>query len=177
MSRNPHQPTAETRQQVYSLTAQGARQCDVALLLDISEKTLRLHYREELDNGAADMIAAVVKKLLEMIAAGNRSAAFFHQKCWGGEVPHAKALAEHARLVQERDAEAARVNAEYRKAKRAELSKHCGPERCIETIMRDLRFRYKLNYCNTREDLTAALKRLLPALTQRRDNVDTPAAE
>jgi hypothetical protein len=80
-------------------------------------------------------------------------------------------------LVQERDAEAARLNAEYRKAKRALLSKHCSSERCIETIMRDLRVRYKLNFCDTREDLTAALKRLLPALTQRRGNVDTPAAK
>jgi len=85
MSRNPHVPTKATRQEVRLLSARWMRQWEIALMLDISEKTLRLYYRRELDDGRADVIAAVTEALLKLIKMGNDAAAIFYYKCQGGK--------------------------------------------------------------------------------------------
>ena len=44
-------PTSEERAVVEALSAVGIQQSEIALKLGIAEKTLRKHYREELDEG------------------------------------------------------------------------------------------------------------------------------
>src|SRR5471030_1098450 len=70
MSRNPHEPTPETRKLVRTLAGVGQDQEDIAKQVGISAKTLRLYYREELDDGKAEANAAVIGKLYEIIRAG-----------------------------------------------------------------------------------------------------------
>ena len=52
MSRDPHKPDEESRRFVGLHTALGTPQEDIARAMGIAPKTLRKHYREELDTGA-----------------------------------------------------------------------------------------------------------------------------
>ena len=63
--RPPHEPTETTRAQVLAL-AQYLTQRDVAAHIGVDEKTLRKHYRDELDKGAVRSNAAVMKNLYSM---------------------------------------------------------------------------------------------------------------
>ena len=47
--RKSHEPTAETRSNVKALASVGTTQEHIAIYLDIDVKTLRKHYRRELD--------------------------------------------------------------------------------------------------------------------------------
>jgi hypothetical protein len=85
MSRKPHEPTAATRKLVRTLAGVGQDQDDIARQVGISPKTLRLHYRDELDEGHTEAVAAVIGKLYEMIQDGNSKAAIFADKCRGGK--------------------------------------------------------------------------------------------
>lgn len=61
---NPsHKPTAENKEKVESYSAVGIPQEDIARVLGIDPKTLRLHYREELDTAATKANAAVGGRL------------------------------------------------------------------------------------------------------------------
>lgn len=84
MSRNPHEPTPALRQHVKSLSALGLPQADITKIVGCSEKTLRLHYRQELDEGVEEANAAVVGFLLEAIDRGNVTAMMFYDKSGGG---------------------------------------------------------------------------------------------
>jgi len=84
MSRDPHEPTEENRQLVRYLAGVGQRQDDIAIIVGCSEKTLRLHYRNELDEGKADANAKVIGILLRMIQRGDLGAQIFFHKCDGG---------------------------------------------------------------------------------------------
>lgn len=68
--RPPHNPSEMTRRLVQVLAAQGTTQGQICSLLGISEKTLRVRYRKELDRGAARLEAALALRLFEL-AAGN----------------------------------------------------------------------------------------------------------
>jgi hypothetical protein len=85
MSRAPHEPTAESRQQARSLAAVGLPHEDIAVIIGCSEKTLRKHYRDELDEGAADANAAIVGFLMAAIKKGNVAAMIFFEKAQGGK--------------------------------------------------------------------------------------------
>ncbi len=84
MSRNPHIPTDETRKIVRQLASLGTPQAEIAIMVGCSEKTLRLHYREELNEGLEDAKAAVLEALMKKIRAGNTTAMIFYDKCRGG---------------------------------------------------------------------------------------------
>jgi hypothetical protein len=60
--RPAHEPTETTRAQVLALS-QYLTQRDVALFLDIDQKTLRKHYRDELDKGAVRANSKVLQNL------------------------------------------------------------------------------------------------------------------
>lgn len=45
----PHQPTDKTRAEVQALASFGVPQGDIARYIGIAERTLRKHYRDELD--------------------------------------------------------------------------------------------------------------------------------
>ena len=85
MSRNPHLPTDETRKMVRRLSSLGTPQGQIAVMVGCSEKTLRLHYRGELDEGLQDAKAAVLQALMGNIKAGNVTAMIFYDKCRGGQ--------------------------------------------------------------------------------------------
>lgn len=59
----PHEPTEKTRAEVAALTSFGNTQVEIAGYLDVSEDTLRRHYRDELDNSVVRANAKVAAKL------------------------------------------------------------------------------------------------------------------
>jgi hypothetical protein len=80
MSRIPFKPTPELRTLVKTWAAVGVPQDDIATLIDCSPKTLRKHFRKELDLGMAEATAVVVRELLRLVQAGNTSAQIFWTK-------------------------------------------------------------------------------------------------
>jgi hypothetical protein len=80
-----HQPTEHQRSQVLQLTGLGLSQDEIATLLRLAPKTLRRHYRHELDTGAAAATAAVAQSLFDMATKYRvPSAAIFWLKCRAG---------------------------------------------------------------------------------------------
>lgn len=65
MSRNPHEPTDKTRAEVSALCSFGVPQSEIATYIGIDPKTLRLHYRAELDNSITRANAAVARFLYQ----------------------------------------------------------------------------------------------------------------
>jgi hypothetical protein len=63
---NPaHKPTDADRAKVKALSAYGIPQEQIARVFDIDSKTLRLHYRDELDLGVIEANAQVAKTLFQ----------------------------------------------------------------------------------------------------------------
>ena len=54
-----HQPTSETRAQVFALSSFGVTQDDIGRFLGLSDDTLRKHYGAELDRAKVDRNAEV----------------------------------------------------------------------------------------------------------------------
>jgi hypothetical protein len=76
MPRPNLQPTEEDRKMVRLMAACGVDQEQIAARIGIrSPKTLRKHYREELDRGALDANVRVSHSLLKMATSGNCPAA------------------------------------------------------------------------------------------------------
>lgn len=63
MGRRSHTPDLIQRRQVEAMTAYGVPESDVARVLGIDPKTLRKHYRNELDTGAIKATAKVAEFL------------------------------------------------------------------------------------------------------------------
>jgi hypothetical protein len=83
--RPKHEPTEHQRHQVAALVSFGLRQDDVAGLLRIAPKTLRLHYKHELAAGVARANAQVASSLFEMaVKHNNAAAAIFWLKARAG---------------------------------------------------------------------------------------------
>jgi hypothetical protein len=76
----PHKPTIETRAQVKALARFGIRQDKIALFLGIAEKTLRKHYRAELDIASAEADLQVANALFTNCLKGNVAAQIFWTK-------------------------------------------------------------------------------------------------
>jgi hypothetical protein len=82
MPRVQFNPTDEQRQVVKFLAATGVKQIDIAKLIGIrSEKTLRRHFREELNRGALEANGKVAQTLFKKAIDGNVTAAIFWMKC------------------------------------------------------------------------------------------------
>jgi len=78
-------PTGEQRRLVKSLVACGIRQEEIARVIGIrSPKTLRKHFREELDRGAPEANYNVAQSLYQKATAGDTEAAKFWLKCRAG---------------------------------------------------------------------------------------------
>ena len=84
MSRNPHQPTQANRDHVHTLASIGMTHTDIGAIVGCSEKTLRLYYREELNDGLEQANAAIVEALHREIQRQNVTAIIFYEKCRGG---------------------------------------------------------------------------------------------
>ena len=68
-------PTLEQRKQVEHMAALGLLQPNIALLIGISARSLRRHYRKELDEGSAVAQKKVLCSLYEMALSQRNSAA------------------------------------------------------------------------------------------------------
>jgi hypothetical protein len=85
MPRPRLKPTDEQRRTVKSMAAMGIRQEEIARKLEIrSAKTLRTHFREELDRGATDANYNVASALYKQAMSGNTAAMIFWLKTRGG---------------------------------------------------------------------------------------------
>lgn len=82
--RKSHKPTAETRSNVKALASVGTTQEHIAIYLDIDVKTLRKHYRRELDTSLTIANSNVAKSLYKNANDGNVTAQIFWLKTKGG---------------------------------------------------------------------------------------------
>lgn len=80
MSRPEYEPTDESRQVVSLHATVGTPQDMIATILNIDAKTLRKHYRRELDTAAAQANAVIGGALFNKAKAGDTAAQIFWMK-------------------------------------------------------------------------------------------------
>lgn len=69
---NPaHEPTEASRRTVKAMAAYGVPEEDIATVVEVSAKTLRKHYRRELDTGHIDANAKVAQRLYKIATEGD----------------------------------------------------------------------------------------------------------
>jgi len=87
MGRPAHKPNTHSRRQVEAMAGFGIPEADVARVLAIDPKTLRRHYRTELDTGHVRANARVAESLYRKATGEGREAvlaAIFWLKARGG---------------------------------------------------------------------------------------------
>jgi hypothetical protein len=80
MGRRAHKPDPIVRRQVEAMAAYGIPEVDIAGVVGIDAKTLRKHYRDELDLGETKANAQVAGFLFSAARSGNVSAQIFWLK-------------------------------------------------------------------------------------------------
>jgi hypothetical protein len=81
MARPSFSPSVEQRRSVKAMAGLGLRHQDIAVVLEIAEKTLRRHFRVELTRGAIEANAKVLQTLYGMATSGeNTAATIFYAK-------------------------------------------------------------------------------------------------
>jgi hypothetical protein len=115
MGRRAHQPDAFHRRQVEAMAGYGVPEHAIARVVGIDPKTLRRHYREELDTGQYKATAKVAESLFRKATGdGSQSvtAAIFWLKTRGGwrETPQSHEVGVYD-LRQLTDAELERIAA------------------------------------------------------------------
>lgn len=80
MGRRAHRPDPSQRRQVEALAAYGIPEPDIGRVVGIDPKTLRKHYREELDLGETKANAQVAGFLFNSAKNGNVTAQIFWLK-------------------------------------------------------------------------------------------------
>ena len=80
MSRRAHQPDSGQRRQVEAMAAYGFPETDISRVVGIDSKTLRKHYRDELDLGETKANAQVAGFLFNAARNGNVTAQIFWLK-------------------------------------------------------------------------------------------------
>jgi len=80
MGRRAHKPDTAQRRQVEAMAAYGIPEADIARVLPVDPKTLRKHYREELDLGETKANAQVAGYLFNAAKNGNVTAQIFWLK-------------------------------------------------------------------------------------------------
>lgn len=84
MARIAHKPTVETRAQVEALSGYGVRHDEISVYLGIDPKTLRKHYRDQLDKGHVKANVGVARALHKNATDGNVTAQIFWLKARAG---------------------------------------------------------------------------------------------
>ena len=74
MPRPSHRPDPQTRRQVEALAGYGVPESDIAGVVGVSPKTLRKHYRSELDHGHVKANAKVAENLFRKATGEGREA-------------------------------------------------------------------------------------------------------
>lgn len=77
----PHEPTDRTRAEVSALYSFGIPQEDIGRYIGIDAKTLRKHYREELDNSVTKANAAVGRFLYQSATGSTLKDGASHSDC------------------------------------------------------------------------------------------------
>lgn len=77
----PHEPTSKTRAEVSALYSFGIPQAEIATYIGVDAKTLRKHYREELDNSVTKANAAVGKFLYQNASGATLKEGASHSDC------------------------------------------------------------------------------------------------
>src|SRR5918993_1517942 len=80
MGRRSHVPDPAMRRQVETMSAYGIPEADISRVVAIDPKTLRKHYRDELDLGETKANAQVAGFLFNSARNGNVSAQIFWLK-------------------------------------------------------------------------------------------------
>ena len=80
MGRRSHRPDAAQRRQVEAMAAYGIPADDIARVVGVDPKTLRKHYRDELDLGETKANAQVAGFLFSAAKSGNVTAQIFWLK-------------------------------------------------------------------------------------------------
>ena len=75
-----HIPTDEQRRLVESTSGLGLPHEQIAMLVDIDDKTLRKHYRRELDVGKAKANSQIAKTLYQKATAGDTTSLIWWTK-------------------------------------------------------------------------------------------------
>lgn len=84
MARASHQPTAESRAEVKALASFGVTEDEIAKYVGVTGKTLRKHYRRELDTAHIAANAQVARRLFQHATGDSVPAAIFWMKARGG---------------------------------------------------------------------------------------------
>ena len=84
MARPSFEPTEEQRRQVKMFTAFGNTQQQIASVLKVSDRTLRKHFREELNRGSTEANSQIANALFKKAKDGNTTAQIFWLKCRAG---------------------------------------------------------------------------------------------
>ena len=74
MARPPHEPDQAQRRQVEALAGYGIPEAEIAGLIGVDAKTLRRHYRSELDHGHTKANARVAENLFRKATGDGREA-------------------------------------------------------------------------------------------------------
>lgn len=104
MPRKPYEPTEAQRKQVLAMSAYGVPESDIALVVGIDAKTLRKHFRSELDRGHVEANAKVAESLFRKATSdGSQSvtAAIFWLKTRAGWKETAQAIEHSGRVTLE----------------------------------------------------------------------------
>ena len=80
MGRRAHKPDPASRRQVEAMAAYGIPEIDIARVVAVDPKTLRKHYRDELDMGETKANAQVAGFLFNSARSGNVTAQIFWLK-------------------------------------------------------------------------------------------------
>ena len=80
MGRRAHKPDPALRRQVEAMAAYGIPEADISRVVHVDPKTLRKHYREELDPGESKANAQVAGFLFSAAKNGNVTAQIFWLK-------------------------------------------------------------------------------------------------
>jgi hypothetical protein len=79
------EPSAEQRKTVRALAGFGVPQDDIAAYIEIEPKTMRKHFRLELDRGSLEATATVAQSLFQMATEGkNVATVIFWMKARAG---------------------------------------------------------------------------------------------
>ena len=133
-------PTEEQRRTVRAMSGFGIPQEDIATFLEIDSKTLRKHFRQELDRGSIEATTKVAQSLFRMATdGGSVAAAIFWMKAragWREKQPEGQPSEEHRCIPEMTDVE--RESLARRGNRHAHLLEHVSSEQ-VSAMLEKLR--------------------------------------